>query len=167
MFKIGLSREINKDSFNCNLNALLSFKCIAKLSKLVYACRIQVWFNLHFTSSLIFHLLFIWKTSRRNSVFKGHFSNLFNVFPQLFIDKCIKEYLSKLLVPKTIIHTVDKKTCPVSFTFFRFFIIWDEAPFTNIFENYIPYCSLKVVYHSRSRIFNLFNFKDIVNTNLS
>ena len=28
------SREINKDSFNCNLNGLLSFKSIKKLSKL-------------------------------------------------------------------------------------------------------------------------------------
>ena len=29
-----LSRDINKDSFNCNLNALSSFKSIEKLSKL-------------------------------------------------------------------------------------------------------------------------------------
>ena len=35
------------------------------------------------------------------------------------------------------------------------------------FKNYIPYCSLKVVYQSRSRISNLFNFKDVVNTKLS
>ena len=34
LFKIGLSREIKKDSFNCNLNGLLSFKSIKKLSKL-------------------------------------------------------------------------------------------------------------------------------------
>ena len=32
--KIGLSRDINKDSFNCDLNTLLSFKSIEKLSKL-------------------------------------------------------------------------------------------------------------------------------------
>ena len=32
LFKIGLSREINKDYFNCNLNGLLSFKSIKKLS---------------------------------------------------------------------------------------------------------------------------------------
>ena len=36
MFKIGLSRDINKDSFNCDLNALFSFKSIGKLSKLAY-----------------------------------------------------------------------------------------------------------------------------------
>ena len=44
-------------------------------------------------------------------------------YPQFFIDKCIKKYLNKLFVPKKIIHTVDKKTSPVSFTFLRSFII--------------------------------------------
>ena len=34
-------------------------------------------------------------------------------------------------------------------------------------KNYIPYCSLKVVYQSKSRISNLFHFKDVVNTKLS
>ena len=34
-------------------------------------------------------------------------------------------------------------------------------------KNYIPYCSLKVVYQSKSRISNLFNFKDVVNIKLS
>ena len=33
-FKIGLSREINKESYNYNLNGFLSFKSIEKLSKL-------------------------------------------------------------------------------------------------------------------------------------
>ena len=32
-----------------------------------------------------------------------------NEYPQFFIDKYIKKYLSKLFVPKGIIHTVDKK----------------------------------------------------------
>ena len=34
MCKIVLSGDINKDSFNCNLNAFFSFKSIDKLSKL-------------------------------------------------------------------------------------------------------------------------------------
>ena len=35
------------------------------------------------------------------------------------------------------------------------------------FKDYIPYCSLKIPHQSRSRISNLFNFKDFVNTKLS
>ena len=35
-----------------------------------------------------------------------------NEYPQFFIDKCIKNYLSKLFIPKTIVHTVDRnKSC--------------------------------------------------------
>ena len=34
-------------------------------------------------------------------------------------------------------------------------------------KNYIPYCLLKVVYQFKSRISNLFKFKDVVNTRLS
>ena len=36
-----------------------------------------------------------------------------------------------------------------------------------MFKDYISYYSLKVVYQSRRRISNLFNFKDVVNTKLS
>ena len=32
-----------------------------------------------------------------------------NEYPEFFIDECIKKILSKLFVPKRIIHTVDKK----------------------------------------------------------
>ena len=34
LIKIGLSRDVNKYSLNCDLNALPSFKSIEKLSKL-------------------------------------------------------------------------------------------------------------------------------------
>ena len=44
-----------------------------------------------------------------------------NEYPQFFIDNCIKNYLSKLFLPKRVIHIVTKKS-PVSFTFFRSFI---------------------------------------------
>ena len=54
-----------------------------------------------------------------------------NEYPQFFIDKRIKKYLSKLFVPKRIIHTVDKIQVllvlpflgPLSF----------EVPFANVF----------------------------------
>ena len=42
---------------------------------------------------------------------------------QFFTEKCLKNYLSNLFVPKRIIHTVDKKTNLLGFTCFRSFII--------------------------------------------
>ena len=43
MFKIGLSREINKDSFNCNLNGLPSFKSIVFVYRIFYF--LQYWLS--------------------------------------------------------------------------------------------------------------------------
>ena len=89
-----------------------------------------------------------------------------NECPQFFIDKCIKTYLSKLFVPKRIIYTIGKKhilliffLCPLSFKI--------TSQLQKCFKNYIPYCSLKVVCQTKSRMFNLLNFKDVVNTRLS
>ena len=83
----------------------------------------------------------------------------------MFIGKYTKKYLSKLLVPKKIIDTVDKKQVllpvlgPLSFEI--------RSRLKKCFKNYGPYYSLKVLYQSKSRISNLFNFKDVVNTKLS
>ena len=83
-----------------------------------------------------------------------------NEYHQFFIDKCIKKYLSKLFVPKRIVHTVTKTSPgPLSFKI--------RSRLQKCFKNYTPYCSLKVVYQSRSRISNLLNFKDAVITKLS
>ena len=43
LFKIGLSRDINKESFSCNLNALVSFESIEKLSKLALWSSTNLW----------------------------------------------------------------------------------------------------------------------------
>ena len=81
-----------------------------------------------------------------------------NEYPQFFIDKCIKN--KKLFVPKSIIHTVRKRTNLIDFTFFR-------SCLQKCFKNYIPYCSLKVVYQFKNKIANAFNLKDVANTKLS
>ena len=77
-----------------------------------------------------------------------------------------KKCLSNLFVPKRIIHTVHKKqvllvltfACPLSFEI--------RSRLQKCFKSYISYFSLKVVYQSRSRISNLFNFKEVANTKL-
>ena len=90
-----------------------------------------------------------------------------NEYPHFFIDKCIKKYLSKLFVPKRIVHTVHKKQVLLVLPFLGPLSFEIRSRLQKCFKNYIPYCSLKVAYQSRSRISNLFNFKDVVNTKLS
>ena len=90
-----------------------------------------------------------------------------NEYPHFYIDKCIKKYLSKLFVPKRIIHTVDKKQVLLVLPFLGPLSFGIRSRLQKCLKNYIPYCSLKVVYQSKSRISNLLNFKDVVNTKLS
>ena len=56
---------------------------------------------------------------------------------------------------------------PVGFTFLGPLSLQITSGLQKCFKNYIPYCSLKKVYQSKSRISNLFNFKDVVNRKLS
>ena len=84
-----------------------------------------------------------------------------------FIDKCIKKYLSKLFVPKRIIHIVHKKQVLLLLPFLGPLSFETRFRLQKCFKNYISFCSLKVVYQSRSRIANLFNFKYVVNTKWS
>ena len=81
-----------------------------------------------------------------------------NEYPQFFIDKCITKYLNKLLVPKRIIHTVDKKQVLLVLLFLRPLSFEIRSRLQKCLKNYIPYCSLEAVYQSKSRISNLFHF---------
>ena len=90
-----------------------------------------------------------------------------NEYPQFFIDKCIKKYLNKLFVPKSIIHTVDKKQVLLVLPFLGPLSFEIRSRLRKCLKHYIPYCSLKVVCQSKSGISNLFHFKDVVNSMLS
>ena len=90
-----------------------------------------------------------------------------NEYLQFFIDKCIKKYLSKLFVPERMVHTVHKKQVLLVLPFLGPLSFGIRFCLQKCFNNYIPYCSLKVVYQSRSRISNLLNFKDVFNTKFS
>ena len=81
-----------------------------------------------------------------------------NEYPQFFIDKCIKKYLNKLFVPKRIIHTVDKKQVLLVLPFLGLLSYEIRSRLQKCLKNYIPYCSLKVIYQSKCRISNLFHF---------
>ena len=75
--------------------------------------------------------------------------------------------LSKLFAPKKIVHTVHQKQVWLVLPFLGPLSFEIRSRLLKCFKNYILYSSLKVVYQSRSRISNLVNFKDVVNTKLS
>ena len=82
-----------------------------------------------------------------------------------FIDKCIKN--KKLFVPKSIIHTVNKGQILLILPFLGPFSFEIRSCLQKCFKNYIPYCSLKMVYQFKNKIANAFNLKNVANTKLS
>ena len=86
-----------------------------------------------------------------------------NEYPQFFVDKCLKKYLSKLFVPKRIIHTVDKKQVLLVLPFLGTL----SFEIRSRLQNCLKITSFIHYYQSRGRILNFFNFKGVVNTKLS
>ena len=81
------------------------------------------------------------------------------------IDIRISNYLRQLVVPKRVIHTADKKKKVLLVLLFLGPLSFEiRSRLQYCFKSYIPYCSLKVVYHLKNRISNMLNFKDVVNT---
>ena len=72
-----------------------------------------------------------------------------------------------MFVTKRIIHTVHKKQVWLVLPFLGPLSFEIGSRLEKCFKNCIPYRSLKIAYQSRSRISNLFNFKDVVTTKLS
>ena len=72
-----------------------------------------------------------------------------------------------MFVSKRIVHNVHKKQVRLVLPFLGPLSFEIRSRLQKCFKNYIPYCSLKVAYQSRSRISNLFNFKDVVSTKLN
>ena len=72
-----------------------------------------------------------------------------------------------MFVPERIIHNFDKKQVLLVLPFFGPLSFEIRSRLQKCLKTYIPCCSLKVVYQSKSIISNLLNFKDVVNTKLS
>ena len=88
-----------------------------------------------------------------------------NKDPEFLRGKCIKNYLSKLLGPKTVTHPIDKKQIVLVLTYLGSLSFEIRSRLQRCFNNYIPFFSIKVVYQSKNGIVNV--FKDVSNTKLS
>ena len=70
--------------------------------------------------------------------------------------KFLKNYLSKLFVPKRVIHNVDKEQVLLVLPFLGRLSLEITSHLQKRFKKYIICCSLKVVYQSNNRIANVF-----------
>ena len=90
-----------------------------------------------------------------------------NGYPTQFIDRCIKQFLQKLYVTKAIQDTVNKKQLLIVLPFLGAQSFLVRKRLQSCIRNTIPYCSLRIVFQSKTRLSSLFRFKDIIPKEIS
>ena len=90
-----------------------------------------------------------------------------NGYPTQFIDRCIKQFLQKLYVIKAIQDTVNKKQLLIVLPFLGVQSFLVRKRLQSCIRNTIPYCSLGIVFQSKTRLSSLFRFKNIIPKEIS
>ena len=83
-----------------------------------------------------------------------------NLFPEFFIDRCVKIFLDKLFTVKKVITTVPKKEVRICLPFLGKQSFELRKKLTKIVATHFPQCKLNVIFNSNNRLRNFFNFKD-------
>ena len=90
-----------------------------------------------------------------------------NGYPETFIDHCIKMYLDKVLIKHLNICIVPKKELVCVFPFLGRKSLEIKKWLQNAIERTLPYCKLKVIFKSPSKIVDHSHFKDEIPKKLS
>ena len=85
-----------------------------------------------------------------------------NGYPKNFIDRCIKMCLGKVFIKHPNICVVPKKELVCVFPFLGRKSLEIRKRLQNAIERTLPYCKLKVIFKSPSKIVDHFNFKDVI-----
>ena len=83
-----------------------------------------------------------------------------NAFPIKLIDSCIKSFLNKILTEKPVSLTAEKKDLVIVLPFLGKLSLDLRTRLKNSISKNLPFCKIKVIFKSSTRIFNFFEFKD-------
>ena len=84
-----------------------------------------------------------------------------NSYPRDLVDKCIKEFLDKILAPKPVVSTVPKKNLVIALTYLGKLSLQIRTRINRIMKNKLPYCNIRFVFQIKYKIHsNFFIFKD-------
>ena len=83
-----------------------------------------------------------------------------NSYPRDLVDKCIKEFLDKILAPKPAVSTVPKKNLVIGLPYLGKLSLQIRTRINRIMKNKLPYCNIRFVFQTMSKISNFFTFKD-------
>ena len=85
-----------------------------------------------------------------------------NNYPVGLIDQCSKTFLNKIYVSKGILITVPKMDVLIVLPFLAQFSLNLRSRLYNCFNKTLPQCTIKVIFISKHRLSNLFQFKDSI-----
>ena len=82
-----------------------------------------------------------------------------NSYPQDLIEKCIKEFLDKMLAPMPVVSTVPKKDLLVALPYLGKLPLQIRTRINHIMKNKLLYCNVRFVFQTKCKISNFFTFK--------
>ena len=80
------------------------------------------------------------------------------------VDKCIKEFLDKILAPKPVVSTVSKKNLVIDLPYLGKLSLQIHTRINRIMKNKLPYCNIRLVFQTKCKISNFFTFKDKISS---
>ena len=83
-----------------------------------------------------------------------------NSYPRDLADKCIKEFLDKILAPKSVVSTVSKKNLVISLLYFCKLSLQICTRINRIMKNKRPYCNIQFAFLTKCEISNFLTYKD-------
>ena len=83
-----------------------------------------------------------------------------NGYPANFIDRCILKFFNKMYRKRDPVHTVPKKDLVITLPFLGSISWTVKNELVRTASNIVPFCNVKVVFKSSSRISSFFKFKD-------
>ena len=85
-----------------------------------------------------------------------------NSYARDLVDRCIKEFLDKILAPKSVVSTVPRKNLVIGLPYLGTFSLQISTRINRIMKNKLPYCNIRFVFQTKCNIRNFFTFKDKV-----
>ena len=83
-----------------------------------------------------------------------------NTFPIKLVDSCIKSFLDKRLTEKPVTLTAEKKDLVIVLAFLGKVSLDLRTQLKNSISKTLPFCKIRVIFKSSTRISNFFQFKD-------
>ena len=81
-------------------------------------------------------------------------------YPCDFVDKCIKEFLDRVLTGKVVVSTVPKKNLMIVLPYLGKLSLQIRTRINRVMKNKLPHCILQIVFQTKCKLINYFTFKD-------